>query len=319
MTARSIGRIFVLIPAYRDRDCPNTVRDLITKARWPEALAIGILWQLDPERDQDCLAGMPDHAGIRAITHPSRTARGCSWARHEAMQLWQGEEFALQIDAHTRVVQDWDARMLDQLARCGAARPLLTTRPLHFDLPDRTATPAHALTTAERFDSDGVLHFGGGIAPLAAAPPMPAPTAFAAGGFIFGPAQRILDVPFDPHVYFSGEEANLSVRLWTAGWDLFLPSETLLFHHYAQAAGRLTPWQDHPHWQALQVRSVLRQLHLLGIAPAADPVAIADLDRYGLGAARSLARYERFAGVDFTHQRIADHALRGEPDLAAPN
>jgi hypothetical protein len=209
--------------------------------------------------------------------------------------------------------------MLDQLARCGAVRPLLTTRPLHFDLPDRTAAPAHAFTTAERFDALGVLHFGGGVAPLTEAPSRPAPTAFASGGFIFGPAQRILDAPFDPHIYFDGEEANLSVRLWTAGWDLFLPSETLLFHHYAQAAGRLTPWQDDPFWRTLQVRSVARQLHLLGISPATDPAAIANLDSYGLGTTRSLAHYEHFAGVDFVRQHIAEHARRGEPNLAALN
>lgn len=310
-------QVFVLIPAYRDRDCPNTVRDLLVKARWPEALAIGILWQLDPGRDQDCLSGMPEHAGIRSATHASSEARCCSWARHEAMQLWDGEEFALQIDAHTRLVQDWDAHMLDELTRCEARQPLLTTRPLHFDMPDRTAEPAHAFTTADCFDQSGLLHIGGGVAPLAVAPPKPTPTAFAAGGFIFGPAQRILDVPFDPHIYFHGEEANLSVRLWTAGWDLFVPSRTLLFHHYAAPSGRLSPWQDDPHWQLLQSRSVARQRHILGIEPAADPAATADLDRYGLGTLRDLTQYERFSGVDFSHQSLADHARRGEPNLAA--
>jgi hypothetical protein len=149
------GRIFVLIPAYRDRDCANTVRNLFARARWPSALSIGILWQLDPEQDAECLAGMPEHPGIRATTRPAHMSRGCSWARHEAMKLWQGEEFALQIDAHTRVVQDWDARMLDQLAACDAARALLTTRPLHFDPPELTADPAYAYTTAEGFDADG--------------------------------------------------------------------------------------------------------------------------------------------------------------------
>lgn len=41
---------------------------------------------------------------------------------------------------------------------------------------------------------------------------------------------------------------------------------------------------------------------------AADPAVAVNLDRYGLGILRDSAQYEQFCGVDFAHQRLADHA-----------
>ncbi len=137
------------------------------------------------------------------------------------------------------------------------------------------------------------------------------PAAFAAGGFIFGPAQRLVDVPYDPHVYFIGEEINLSVRLWTAGWDLFVPNQVLIYHHYAPTGGRKVPWLDDPESHRLHDVSVQRLRHLFGMQPSTDRRALYDLDRYGLGTARTLAQYEAFAGVRFRDRRVEDWARRG--------
>jgi hypothetical protein len=142
---------------------------------------------------------------------------GCSWARHQGLRLWQGMEYALQIDSHRRFVADWDVKMLDQLDQCSSARPLLTTRPLHYDPPDTWAEPFYATMIADDFDPCGLLNVGGALWPLADAPKQTVLTAFVAGGFVFGPARRLVEVPYDPHIYFFGEELNLSVRLWTAG------------------------------------------------------------------------------------------------------
>jgi hypothetical protein len=42
------------------------------------------------------------------------------------------------------------------------------------------------------------------------------------------PAQALLDVPFDPHLnfLFFGEELLHSVRLWTAGYNIYAPVQS---------------------------------------------------------------------------------------------
>jgi hypothetical protein len=303
-------RIFVIIPSYRDPECQWTVRDLFAKAQYPDRVTVGIAWQLDSSEDAHCLVHETRPAQVRSLIFPPQKSFGCSWARHQCLRLWHGEEYALQIDSHMRFVDAWDVKMLEQLDQCASPRPLLTTRPLHYDPPDVLGEPYHATITAGDFDESGILHVGGALWPLADAPPRPTPTAFVAGGFIFGPARRLVEVPYDPYIYFFGEELNLSVRLWTAGWDLFVPSETLTYHYYAPN-NRRTPWKDDIKSYKLNAPTMARLLHLLGMEPARDRRAITDIHRYGLGSARSIAAFERFAGVDFRARSVSDRARQG--------
>ena len=69
------------------------------------------------------------------------------------------------------------------------------------------------------------------------------PTAALAGGFIFGPSRILHDVPSDPEIYFNGEEPNLAVRLWTAGFDLFSPHVVVIYHYYLRKDGS-RHWND---------------------------------------------------------------------------
>lgn len=306
------GRIFVIIPSYRDPECQWTIRDLFARARYPDRVSVGVVWQADPRADAGCFAVQTRPAQVRSLMFPPAATRGCSWARQQALRLWRGEEYALQIDSHMRFVADWDVKMLSQLARCASPRAVLTTRPLHYDPPDARNEDAFAGLAADAFDADGVLQIGGYLGPIRDAPPQPVATALCAGGFSFGPARRLIDTPFDPHIYFSGEEINLAVRLWTAGWDLFVPNEVLVYHHYVKSGERRTPWLDDPVSHRLHDVSAARLRHLLGTETTRDRRALADLDRYGLGSVRSLRDYEAFAGISFRARTISEPARRGE-------
>ena len=305
-------RIFVIIPSYRDRECQWTIRDMFAKAAHPERVTVGVVWQYDPAVDADCFAMETRPEQVRTLKFSHLQARGCSWARQQALRLWRGEEYALQIDSHMRFVPEWDRKMLEQLRACPSPRAVLTARPLHYDPPDQLGEDFYAGMSAGTFDDAGVLHVAGYMAPITDAPAQPTPTAFAAGGFIFGPAARLIDVPYDPHIYFIGEEINLAVRLWTAGWDLFVPNQTLVYHYYATPGVRNLPWFDDPIAQRLHAVSVQRLRHLLGMERASNRRALTDLDRYGLGRARSLAQYEAYAGVNFRNRFVEERAKRGQ-------
>lgn len=70
---------------------------------------------------------------MRVIDVPWNESRGVCWARAEIMKLWEGEDFFLQLDSHHRFVQNWDALLIAQAERTGAAKPLLSTYATPYD------------------------------------------------------------------------------------------------------------------------------------------------------------------------------------------
>jgi hypothetical protein len=295
--------IFVNIACYRDPECAATVRDLFAKARYPNDVVVCVVLQTEPG-DNISFYGK----NVRTLVVKASDSGGVCWARAMGYRLWDGEEHVLQIDSHMRFAEHWDVRMLAQLEQCGAAKPLLTTYPPAYEPPDRILDAQTAFLAAVRFEANGRLVQRGFIHDPV--PSMPRPSAFVAAGFIFGPSQWIHDVPYDPRLYFWGEETTVAARLWTYGWDMFGPTEALLWHWYNRAGGRV-PWQDDANWHARDTLSVARMRHLLEVQ-AGPAEAVVGLERYGFGAVRTFAAYQLFAGINFREQTIAPHALAGE-------
>jgi [Skp1-protein]-hydroxyproline N-acetylglucosaminyltransferase len=115
-------------------------------------------------------------------------------------ELYDGEEFYLQIDSHSRFVPGWDERLVAMLARCGSPKAVLSTYPLPYE----GAAAAARVSTEERltllctrpadaaFDADGMLRFRARL--LAAPPCAPVPTAFWAAGFSFSRGELVREV-----------------------------------------------------------------------------------------------------------------------------
>jgi hypothetical protein len=303
----TLPRIFVHIPSYRDRECQWTVRDLFAKARHPDRVFVGICWQTLPDADADCFTVETRPAQVRTVHVHIDEARGLGWARQQAQRLWQGEEYSLQIDSHMRFVPDWDEAMLETLAACDAPDPVLTVYPPGYLPPDRLIAPAARMVQVVKgFLPSGLLEFATAALPAHAAADRPVPTAACAGGFIFGPARILRDVPSDPDIYFNGEEPNLAVRLWTAGFDLFSPHRTLIYHYYVRKDGS-RHWNDSPSWNDRQ-RRTLQRMRALCVPASCPAEEVAALGPFGLGTQRSLADYEAFSGIDFAGRLLADYA-----------
>lgn len=298
-------RIFVNIASYRDTECQWTVKDLFEKARHPERVFVGICWQFMPKEDDDCFLVRTRPEQCRVIeVDVRRSSHGVCWARSQVQSLWRGEEYTFQIDSHMRLVQDWDEVLLDMLSRCPSPRPVLSSYPCTYEPPDKLGPPLVARMEAREFDLAGMLRLNStGLSPKDF-PKEPVASAFCAAGMLFGPAEIIRDVPYDPHIYFLGEEITLAARLWTSGWDIFMPTAVIAYHDYtASRPGRHRPWSDSAAGPAIE-RSYRRVRHLLGTRPCDDPEALRDIERYGFGSARSFAEYQEFARVDFAGQRI---------------
>lgn len=295
-------RIFVSIANYRDSETPHTIADLFARAAQPERISVGVLSQVAPG-DDDCLA--PTHPQVRQMCVHASQSRGACWARSIVLtELRCDEPYVLQIDSHSRFALDWDQRFIEMLALCPSLRPILSCYPVGYVPPDRLAQPVIPVHVPHAFNDRGVLTFKSHTIPYAQRPVVPIASAFVGAGCIFAPALAFDEVPYDPHLYFHGEEVTMSARLWTHGWDAFAPNDVLMYHDYTHDRGRPKHWEDHTDWGALNARSFARIRHLLAGEAVGDPQALVEIDRYGLGQKRALAEYESYAGVDFTRRWI---------------
>lgn len=73
---------------------------------------------------------------------------------------------------------------------------------------------------------------------LADRPSGPLPSLFWAAGFSFAPAALLLEVPYCPHLphMFFGEESYMLARMVTRGWQVWAPSQPVLFHQWERSA-----------------------------------------------------------------------------------
>jgi hypothetical protein len=297
-------RIFVSIASYRDTECQWTVKDLFEKASKPERVFVGLCWQFIREEDADCFLVRTRPDQCRSIEVDARESRGVCWARAQIQSLWQGEEYVLQIDAHSRFAQGWDELLLADLLACPTPRAVLSTYPATYVPPDKLGKDLIALITPKEFDHRGVMTQGSRGVPPPPPPAAPQPTPFIGAGTLFAPAAIIREVPYDPHIYFTGEEITLAARLWTHGWDIFTPTRVTVYHEYSERPNKRRHWEDHKLWVKLSERGAERVRHLMGTEASKDPQVLQDIERFGLGSQRSLAQYEAFAKVDFKRKLI---------------
>ncbi len=306
-------KIFISIAAYLDPMLFFTLQTAISKAQQPELLHFAVVDQ-NIQDQRDAIRALPFAAQVRYLHIHAQDTLGVSWARNVAFSLYDDEEYLLQIDSHTYFEDNWDSNLRAQHAQLlsRSAKPIISTYPYRFDMVDgipkytpsegKTALVLRPLPESELTQDDVVLRFIGKHMFTDKA----VPGCHVSAGFIFCAGKFVEEVPYDPYLYFHGEEQSLAVRAYTRGWDIFHPTWVPLYHLYKEAN---TPHETH-HWYGevdgqrafhsvyLTERAKLRLNRLL----CGDGLPGA----YGLGQVRSLDEFIAFSGIDYKQKAITD-------------
>jgi hypothetical protein len=312
-TTTSGNTIFVQIAAYRDAECLPTIADLFQKAAAPGNISVGVCWQYLPGVDSVTLDVAAFQDRVRVLSVAADKSRGVCWARYQAEQFYADEDYILQIDSHTRFVSNWDALMCDQLARCGDSKAVLTCNPPPYQPPDcLEQNPRPIVKRAAPFNGRGDMRCVAEY--LDVFPPNPVQSALISSGFIFARSTLLQEVATDPWLYVDQEEILYSLRLFTHGWHVYFPSQVLLYHQYVDASRQhaLRPlhWKDCNDWPAYQRIGLARFNHLTEFSLSSDPDVLVDIEKYSLGAIRSLDDFREFTGIDFRAKTVSDHGLQ---------
>ncbi|MBB5427142.1 hypothetical protein HDG40_005321 [Paraburkholderia sp. JPY158] len=336
--------IFVQIASYRDPQLIPTVLDLIDKASRPDLLRIIVCWQHahDETMIQFWQQGFGNwraeqtgnwtvhhlshrEAKIELIDVPHMMTQGACWARNLVQQRYGGERYTLQLDSHHRFVEGWDTLAIEMLEslRDESPKPVLTAYLPMYDPEndDARSSDEPRILAYARFSKEGVVLFRSKVLSNWRTRVRPVRSRFFSAHFAFADGHFAEVVQHDPDYFFHGEEISLAVRAFTHGYDLYSPHRLIGWHEYLRSY-RVKMWNDHSHeakergeidepWHERNERSLQRNRALLGI----DGQALADVEfgKYGLGAERTLADYEAYAGIGFKWRGVQQSVLNDDP------
>ena len=313
--------IFVSVAAFRDVLCGGTIEDLFTKAAFPRRVFVGIVQQNYPGNDTDCMTGFLTNCTDRAFCPLDNIrfrrvlpheAKGPTFGRFVAGLMYQDEKYFMMIDSHSRFAKNWDVMTLKHY-RMLPTKGVISFYPPAYEEKMVLQTSHLIFMCSAHFTAAHILRMDGQAVPK---PAKPLIQPYTAAGFLFGHADFVREVPFDPYLdyIFDGEEITYTIRLWTAGWDAYLPPEAIIWHYYNRhTAPRIWNVPNIEWWKYMQrsqkrIHIILNTTQPNSTAPLveaamAEPEVLKDLDRYGLGKERKLEDYWKFAKVDPIHRK----------------
>lgn len=285
------AEVFAAVAAYNDPDVVPTVHSLIDNAG--ARVRVAVMLQMDDGAITDGLVSLPQ---VDLIRIDPQDSQGCCWARSIALSMYEDEPWYLQCDAHMRFESDWVAKLKAQSALV-QPRSVMTTYALA--LGDE-AEDAYGAMFPYEWGDDGP-HCAGGSYRTEVFGGKPIPARCWSGHFAWAPGAYLREVPYDPQLYFSGEEFSTALRAWTRGWDLWHPAAWICSHRYGRVSHRSCHWDDND-WDFRDRLCKARVANIYGW-PQPGEVPAGPLGVYGLGTERSLEDFEEWSGLDIKGKR----------------
>lgn len=294
--------IFVSVASYRDVELVPTLKSAIAMADNPNDIYFGIVYQ-GTDRDFPDLSFIKNKKVISI--HP-KYAKGVGYARSKAMELYENEDYFLQVDSHTQFEKGWDTLCVNELESVEKTSSLsiLSAYPLPYTTQSSNGSPllmtsygnelpTYTMKHALALRDDGLwgsrrVEFENPQTPNAEE------SSTVLAGFIFARGRIVVDLPYDPEISFFGEESCFAMRAWTRGYNIYSPKPKILYHHYTRPYSPKI-WKERAiirekSWDELQRISYKKQQNVLcGI----------ESGTFGAGNVRSLKDFESFVGYDF--------------------
>merc|ERR1712238_382926 len=239
----------------------------------------------DPEWKKYC-----DSGNVRALYVHETESLGPAMARYYASKLWGGENYFIQCDSHLEFAEHWDEKYISEVkATKNYPKSVLSSYPPGF------SENGHSISDVKVQESPGAR--------------------------MCTCEFSLTDVPFDPFMpwCFMGEEIALSIRAWTAGWNIYGPRKNLIAHQYRPGRmglpkywGTVNRLYKRPSMSnALQDKVIGRAKNLVGypdssyeeLVKSGYDIVISKIGFYGVGSERTLREYLEFTNIDPVKQK----------------
>lgn len=302
-------RIFVSIASYRDPQLLPTIKNMLRMADNPDLLKICVAWQHSRQDEWDGLEEYVNDKRFEILDIPAEESKGVCWARSLIQKKWHNEGYYLQIDSHMRFTKGWDTKLKGIFQLCldgGFKKPILTSYVPSYNPENDPGDRRREVwrMNFDRFTPEGIVFMRPAVVKNSERKLMPWPTQFFSAHFTFTLGKFAREVPYDPNLYFHGEEITMAVRAFTHGYDLFTPHQTVAWHEYTRK-GRTRVWDDDKDWVEKNESSLERTRAILGV-DGTEPI---ELGKYGFGKERTKEEYEKYAGIRFKDRAVQQYTL----------
>jgi hypothetical protein len=280
-----------------DNDIINTIDDCLVKAKYPENIIFGVCLQCDPS--DNFFEKYESHPRVKVVKMHYTEAKGPTYARYFCTKLITNEEYFLQIDCHTRFFQDWDIIAINNWKLCNDEKGILTNFPISISRKNEHLTwPLNKSTPKFQFISMDSIKLGSVTCGIHHNLNKLHNTYYLSAALLFGKSSFIKEVPYDPTLIYSYqtiEQQFYAIRLFTHGWNLYVPTQHILATsyertlHYDVNNKRIFAPSNVNKGKSVWKR-VLYYYGLCSIEELDDDMK-KDISLYGLGSNRTLEEY----------------------------
>lgn len=208
----------------------------------------------------------------------------------------------LHIDSHIVFVPSWDELIVTEWEATGNPNAIITVYPKPVEFMNMTNNKDLHQTmcqaSLESSDEDAVVQYGAALIEMKPAQAKPLLISQMAAGFNFGSCRNVKEVRSDPyaHFLFHGEEYSKAARLWTSGYDFYVPRLDTLYHWYEN---RNVIWEIS--WESrfpIQLKSNRRIRYALGLPVTKMDFELTRIEDFTLGRKRTFEQWKNFTGID---------------------
>lgn len=309
-------KIFISIASYQDPLLETTILSAHNKASKPENLHFAVCDQSRKSIDVKLL-NLKSKISYEFLD--PLLSEGPCWARHKVQQFFENEDYYLQIDSHMQFDQGWDEYLISYFERIKSEtksfckNPIITCYPRAFNVVDLDAQKFSLLdddkgTHTIAFREDSLFIKGSFSRQIGAVTNTEITHGYLiAAGCIFTSGSFVKDIPYDPELYFYGEEISLMLRAFTRGYGIFHIPSVPIFHLYAELTDIKRPLHWDPKedinrsikWHDREEKSIKKLAAIIN--QEVDGI-------FGLGTERDLFDYETLSGVDLINKKVTNRA-----------
>ena len=304
-----MASIFVQIAAYRDFEVTPTILDAIKQSTGNHTINFGVHTVYVDEAE----INVPDLPNVKHAESKAPENIGLGIGRALAHQFYDGEDYYLQCDSHSRFVNGWDEIAINSILDYqiqGMLKPLITMYPANYWYPSLNAT----YVDKDNIENNNLTEIGFYENPNQFKEiKIPTQTAISlkdknqliksvSGGSIF-----TVDgfLPFNTEIAFYGEEIWLAARAFTHGFDIVVPKKQYMYHLYynhtkpAEINKRKLLWADFP--------NEFTELDKISKALIYKTFTEGTTGEFLLGTERTILEYGLYAGLDFVNGSLIEN------------
>jgi len=308
LDAQNSATIFINMPSYKDPEIWDTVDHFISNAKFPERVYFGITVQ-----DNDIEFNISEALKRKNVLIDSLkpgTIIGCQPARKNSHKFYNKQDYYLNMDSHMRAVQNWDTLIIKDFEdlELKKGKSVMTGYVNSYDVDKdgrsilNKETPWIFYMSEQNvltFKNNGILQ----MCPKHSDHVEPVLSPYISGHFFFARGKYVERVKFVEEITFIEEELFMAVRFFTAGYNIYIPSNTYVFHRYGRPNRELI-WDDFP--EKFYPASEASKNFSINVLEN----NIIDEEK-GLFSERTLEEFETYASITFKTRELGTNIING--------